>query len=56
VPVRPEVDRPLTATSVAEDVSAAVIGVDRLDVNGADAAISTHPGLERVEHLGEAPR
>ena len=34
-----------------EDVSAAVIGVDRLDVNEVNEA--THTGLERGEHPGE---
>jgi hypothetical protein len=36
-----------------EDVSAAVMGVDRLDVNEVDEA--THTGLERGEHPGEDP-
>jgi|HubBroStandDraft_3_1064219.scaffolds.fasta_scaffold05912_3 hypothetical protein len=36
-----------------EDVSAAVMGVDRLDVNEVDEA--THTGLERGEHRGEDP-
>ena len=43
-----------------EDVSAAVMGVDRFgvdaDVNEVDAATSTRTGLERGEHRGEEPR
>jgi hypothetical protein len=42
------------------DVSAAVMGVDRsdmdADVNEVDAATSTQTGLERGEHPGEGPR
>ena len=42
-----------------EDVSAAVMGVDRFDVdadmNEADEATSTQTGLQRGEHPGEDP-
>jgi hypothetical protein len=38
-----------------EDVNAAVMGVDRLNVNEVDAATSTRAGLERCEHPGEDP-
>ena len=36
-----------------EDVNAAVMGVERLNLNEVDAATSTRTGLERGEHPGE---